>query len=127
MSSDSGFSTKKGSPAAITADFDVAMGEGRYADKDGVEAFQGDEIGVGLVSSRAKPTGKFGCTPEIGIGIADDRDVLHTGQHSDMPLGDASGTDETYSEPCLLHVHATHILSVSFGRATPFLGPCAPR
>ena len=89
---------EEGQPSGHDCRLDVAVGERRYADIDGVEALHGDEVGVGIVSTRAKPSGKFGCAGEIGIGDTDDHDVLHTGQHSDMPLGDASGADEAYSE-----------------------------
>ena len=85
---------EEGQPGGHDCRLNVAVGERRYADKDGVEALQGEEVGVGIVGTRAKPSGKFGCAGEIGIGDPDDRDVLHTGQHADMPPGDASSTDE---------------------------------
>ena len=70
------------------------MGERRYADIDGVEALHGEEVGVGIVGTRAKSSGKFGCAGEIGIGERRDHDVVHAAQYPDMPFGDASCADE---------------------------------
>ena len=84
-------------PSGHDCRLDIAMGERGYADINGVEAFHGEEVGVGIVGTRANPSRKFGCAGEIGIGDSNDHDVIHTGQHADMPPGDASSPDKAYT------------------------------
>ena len=83
---------------------------------------------MGIVGTRAKPSGKFGCACEIGIGYSNDHDVVHAGQHADMPPGDASSPDKAYSAKVPFVIHAAHIPSGHRAvKCLPFPDPSASR